>query len=162
MTQTPMSSPHSFTPIPRVVIASFDDYAGAQRAVDYLSDQRFPVERIAIVGEGLKLVEQVTGRLTWGRALGSGLLSGAVIGLLIGLLFGLFALSSAALLSLLLYGLVMGAVFGALWALIGYALTGGRRDFTSVGGMRADRYNVLTDPEVAEEAHRLLARLPAR
>jgi hypothetical protein len=41
----------------RRVVASFPEYAQAQRAVDYLSDEKFPVERIAIVGEGLRLVE---------------------------------------------------------------------------------------------------------
>lgn len=58
----------------RQTVASYPTYAEAQRAVDYLSDQKFPVERAAIVAEGLRFVEQVTGRLNWGRAL----LNGAV------------------------------------------------------------------------------------
>ncbi len=40
----------------------------AERAVDRLSDQGFPVERSAIVGLGLRSVEQVTGRMTAGSA----------------------------------------------------------------------------------------------
>lgn len=51
----------------RRTLASFARYAGAQRAVDKLADLKFPVERVAIVAEGLKVVEQVTGRLTYGR-----------------------------------------------------------------------------------------------
>src|SRR3954452_1212676 len=70
----------------RRVIASFDDYADAEFAVDYLSDRGFPVERTAIIGRDLKLVEQVTGRLDNGRAA----LRGAVTGALVGWIFGLF------------------------------------------------------------------------
>jgi hypothetical protein len=40
-------------------------------------------------------------------------------------------------------------------------MSGGRRDFTSVGGMRADHYNVMVDPEQAEQARALLDSMPA-
>ena len=49
-------------------VATFPDYASAQRAVDFLSDEKFPVERTAIVGTNLRLVENVLGRMTTGRA----------------------------------------------------------------------------------------------
>ena len=45
-------------------VARFDDYEAAQRAVDQLSDDGFPVETLDIVGSDLHLVERVTGRLT--------------------------------------------------------------------------------------------------
>ncbi len=51
-------------------VARFDDYEIAQRAVDQLSDDGFPVEQLDIVGSGLQLVERVTGRLTRGRGRG--------------------------------------------------------------------------------------------
>ena len=57
-------------------VARFDDYETAQRAVDRLSDDGFPVEKLDIVGSGLQLVERVTGRLTTGRAASAGALSG--------------------------------------------------------------------------------------
>ena len=64
----------------RRTIASYPSYADAQKAVDYLSDNKFEVEKTAIVAEGLRFVEQVTGRLNWGvvisRAAGSGALTG--------------------------------------------------------------------------------------
>jgi len=47
----------------RQVIATFDNYADAERAVDYLSDRGFGVNRVAIVGRDLEYVEQVLGRL---------------------------------------------------------------------------------------------------
>ena len=49
-------------------IARFSSYADAQRAVDYLSDEDFPVEHLTIVGSDLRQVERVTGRLTKWKA----------------------------------------------------------------------------------------------
>ncbi len=42
-------------------MARFDDYEAAQRAVDRLSDNGFPVEKLDIVGSDLRLIERVTG-----------------------------------------------------------------------------------------------------
>ena len=53
---------------PRRAIASYDSYAEAQKAVDSLSDEGFPVERVSIVAEDLRFVEQVTGRRGYGQA----------------------------------------------------------------------------------------------
>ncbi|MCP2013125.1 putative lipid-binding transport protein (Tim44 family) [Deinococcus sp. HSC-46F16] len=146
----------------RTNVATYPTYLEAQRAVDYLSDQKFPVERTAIVGEGLKMVEQVTGRLSWGRAAGLGFAQGLMIGLFVGLLFGLLGLTAGNFLFSIAYGVVLGGITGLIWGLIGYALSGGRRDFTSVGGMKADHYVLLADPEVAEQARSLLSAMPAR
>src|SRR2546421_231090 len=74
----------------RPVVGSYSKYEGAQRAVDFLSDDKFPVERTAIIGSDLKMVETVLGRLTKGRAALAGAGSGAWFGLLVGLLLTLF------------------------------------------------------------------------
>ena len=50
------------------VMAPFPTHAEVQWAVDSLSDRRFPVEHIAIGAEGVRFVEQVTGRYGWGNA----------------------------------------------------------------------------------------------
>jgi hypothetical protein len=63
-------------------VASFTTYREAERAVDLLSDRGFPVERVAIVGRDLQLVEQVTGRMGYGQAALRAALQGAVLGLL--------------------------------------------------------------------------------
>lgn len=146
------------TRTPRQTIATYRTYAEAQRAVDYLSDQKFSVERVAIVAEGLNMIEQVTGRLNYGRAALAGALSGAFTGVLIGLIFSL--LSTAPLLTFVLYGLIVGAIIGAIMSVISYALSGGRRDFSSVSGMQADRYLIQVDSEVVPEAARLLNSMP--
>lgn len=44
-------------------IAVFGDNADVKRAVDRLSNLGFPVERAAVIGDDLKMVEQVTGGL---------------------------------------------------------------------------------------------------
>ena len=143
---------------PRRVVASFATYAEAERAVDHLADQKFPVEHVSIVARDLKMVEQVTGRRGYLEAALQGLASGALIGCLIGWLFGVFnwfdPVTSAFWLAI--DGLWFGALVGALFGLLLHALSRGRRDFDSVAGLSADRYEVLVDDEVAPEAARLL------
>jgi hypothetical protein len=147
--------------VSRRVVASLQHYGEAQRAVDFLSDEKFPVERVAIVGEGLRLVEQVTGRLTWWKATVKGLLNGAVTGLFLGWLLGLFNVVDplVSAIGLAIWGLGFGAFVGALMGLMGYTMTGGHRDFTSVGNMQAEQYNILVDADVADEAQRLLSQM---
>ena len=138
----------------RRVIASYENYADAVAAVDHLADRGFPVERTAIVGHDLRLVEQVTGRLTYLTAALHGAAAGALPGALIGWVFGLFDWIDPLRASLLLafYGLVFGAILGGLLNLVVYAMQRGRRDFTTVTVMRPSRYDVLADAEVADRA----------
>ena len=147
----------------RRTVATFATYPEAERAVDWLSDQGFAVERIAIVGTGLRYVEQVGGRVTTGRATLMGAMQGALLGLLFGLLFGLFfTIDAGSFLGVMLYGLITGALFGALLGALLHSAQGGRRDFASVSGMQAERYEVQVDEAVADEAHQLLQAMPAR
>ncbi|MFN3950162.1 general stress protein [Microbacterium sp.] len=139
----------------RRVLSSFSDYTGAQAAVDRLSDAGFPVEHTAIVGQGVRIVEQVTGRMTRGRAAGLGAASGAWFGLMIGVLVGL--LSPGGFLGLLVLGLVLGALWGAAFGFAGHAFTGGRRDFSSVQGFEAERWDVTVDAEHLARAQSLLS-----
>jgi hypothetical protein len=143
----------------RRTVATYDEYREAQRAVDWLSDEGFPVEHAAIIGSGLRSVEQVTGRVTTGRAALAGAGQGAMIGLLFALLFGLF-FTGPEFLGLLVYALVAGAILGAGFGALAHAAMGGQRDFASVAGMRADRYEVVVDESVADQAAELLGRLP--
>lgn len=137
-------------------VGSFDSYAGAQAAVDKLSDEEFPVSHLTIVGLDLMEVERVTGRLTWGRVLGGGALSGAWMGLFFGLLLSILGVG---LWSPILLGLLMGAVFGMVLAAVPYAFSGGRRDFTSSTQIVAGRYDILCEPSRAAEARDAIARM---
>ena len=147
-------------PAARTTVATYSSYAEAERAVDHLSDKGFPVERAAIVGTGLKTVEQIAGRLTTGRAALLGAGQGATVGLLFGLLFGLF-FDGPAFFGVVLYGLVAGTIFGAIFGAITQAMQGGRRDFASIQTMQAERYELQVDDEVSAQAKQLLAGVPA-
>jgi hypothetical protein len=135
------------------LVATFPDYVEAQRLVDRMSDDGFPVEHVRIVGHGVRTVEQVTGRMTRGRAALAGAASGAWFGLLIGLLLGLFAIGPAWL-WLLLVGLVTGAVWGAVFGFLAHWATRGQRDFASIMSLQAERYDVYVDASHAADAAR--------
>jgi hypothetical protein len=122
-------------------VASYDDYAAAQRAVDRLSDDGFPVEHLDIIGSDLRLVERVTGRLTKGRAAAAGAASGAWFGLLIGFLLGIF--TSGAWYGLIIAGLLIGAAWGAVFGFLGHTATRGARDFASARTIVALRYDLV-------------------
>lgn len=139
-------------------VGSYATYEEAQRAVDHLADEDFPVRDVTIVGVDLMLVERIVGRLTWGRVLLSGAASGAWFGLFVGLLLGLFS-SSGTGFGPILVGLASGIVFGLVFAAVGYGASRGRRDFTSASQMVAGRYDVLCQPRNAEKARELLAKL---
>lgn len=136
-------------------IGSYKTYAEAQRSVDYLSDQQFPVQNVTIVGVDLMQVERVTGRLTWGRVLGAGALSGAWLGAFLGLLVYLFTGTFATVIA----GIAGGVVFGLISASVPYWASRGTRDFSSTMQLVAGRYDVLCDPHHAEQARDMLARL---
>lgn len=151
---------------PRRAIAVYDSYADAQRAVDRLADAAFPVERVAIVGHGLRYVEQVAGRMTVARAAAVGASQGAALGAILGLLAGLiFATDpNPALIVMVLYGLGSGALLGAAFGALTHAASGGMRDFVSIPSMQAERYELLVDEDVADQAVQLLRsidRVPA-
>jgi hypothetical protein len=140
-----------------VTVATYTDYPSAQRAVDFLSDQSFPVEHTAIIGTDLRLVEKVLGRLTTGRAALAGAGGGAWFGLLIGLLFGIFTTYNW--FAVVLTGVAFGAVWGAIFGAVAHAATRGRRDFSSVSSLQAREYAVNADTDYADQARQVLTRL---
>ena len=149
-------------PLGGVQVGSYDGYEQAQAAVDYLSDEKFPVENVTIIGSDLRQIEKVTGRLTWGRALAAGAAGGAWWGLFVGLLLGIFSSDGGEWIGSVLTGLGIGIVFGAVFAALGYAATRGRRDFTSTSQIVAGRYDVMCAPTHAEDARAMLARFSLR
>jgi len=138
-------------------VGSYAKYEEAQRAVDHLADNEFPVADVTIVGVDLMLVERVIARLTWGRVLLTGAASGAWLGLFVGLVLSL--LSTPGGLGSILTGLVIGIVFGVVSGAITYGASRGRRDFTSQSQIVAGRYDVLCQPRSAEKARDMLSKL---
>jgi hypothetical protein len=139
-------------------LATYDDYAAAQKAVDFLSDNHFPVQNCMIVGTDLKRVERITGRLTTGRVAAAGALSGLWLGLFVGLVFSFFVNKNV--LAMIFTTALMGLFFGVVWALAGYAATRGQRDFSSVSSVVATKYEVLVEHKFLQQARELLAQLP--
>jgi hypothetical protein len=147
-------------------VASYATYADAEKAVDYLADNTFPVEHVAVVARNLQMVEQVTGRLTWGTAALRGAATGAVVGMLIGWLFAVLDWFDPVVSRfwLIIDGLWFGMLVGIFMGLIMYAFQRGRRDFDAVPTMTAETYDVVVDDPYADDARRMLSglRLPSR
>jgi hypothetical protein len=140
-------------------VGIYSSYADAQKAVDYLSDEKFEVQNLAIVGTDLKSVERVLGRRTWRTVILSGVQSGISTGLLVALVMLIFVRPTSFLL-LLLAALVIGVALGVGFAAAAYAMTGGKRDFTSVTQTVATKYEVLCEHKVAAQAREMLQRQP--
>lgn len=139
-------------------VASYGTYLEAQRAVDHLADKQFPVQLVTIVGGDLRMVERVTGRLSYPRVALAGLASGAWFGLFVGFLLLLFSTAEGQTFPLIA-AILIGGAFGMLFSVVTYAFTGGKRDFTSQSQIVAATYSVLCAPEQAHKARALLQEI---
>jgi hypothetical protein len=136
-------------------VATYGTYLEAQRAVDHLADKGFPVQGVTIVGTDLRMVERVTGRLTYSRVALAGLATGLWFGLFVGLLLSIFTTGDQVFLPIL-PAMAIGAAFGILFSVISYSLTGRRRDFTSTSQIVAASYALLCTSEHAHRARAIL------
>lgn len=141
------------------LVAEYETYEAAQTAVDFLADRKFDVRSLCIVGTNLKSIERVTGRRTWGNVLAQGAISGLGTGSLVGVMIFLFTPGSS-LLVMLMVGLLLGVTVGVLTAGLGYAASGGKRDFNSIRQTIATKYELLAEHNRVAEARELLAQEP--
>lgn len=137
------------------VVGTYETYTDAQQAVDKLVKADFSVKDVSIVGNDLKSVEHVTGRLTYGKAAGAGALSGLWMGVFIGIVLVLF---SPAALGVALAAALIGAGFGMILAIASYAVTRRVRDFTSTRAVIASNYTIVVQSETAARAQNILGR----
>lgn len=142
------------------IISTYDRYDDAKRAVDVLARASFPVKQVSILGNDVRSVERVLGRLTYGRVAMTGALSGAYLGLFLGLLLFIFQPDNEAILGVFAAAVVIGVGFGMLFSVITYALNRNRRDYSSIMQMVATRYDLITDAELIAEARRVLTETP--
>ena len=140
-------------------VGIYNSYADAQKAVDYLADERFEVQNLAIVGTDLKSVERVLGRRNWGTVVTQGLQSGVSTGLLVAIVLLIFSPPGSFLL-LLAVSLAIGIVLGIGFSAAAYAMSRGKRDFTSVTQTVATKYEVLCEHKVAAQAREMLQGMP--
>ncbi len=141
----------------QVSLGTYTSYAEAQRVVDYLADHGFEVETTQIIGSDLRMVEQITGRLTWPRAVLSGVAGGAWFGVFVGLLLRI--LTTVSFERAMEFGLSWGVLFGGVFTAVGFGLTGGRRDFTSRSITVPSRFEVLVAAVHSGHARTILAGL---
>ncbi|MCU1533971.1 MAG: hypothetical protein JWR53_452 [Glaciihabitans sp.] len=158
-------SPFARTPqlqptVPRGdALGTYDTYLEAQGVVDRLAKADFDVKQLSIVGNDLKTVERVTGKLTWGRAAAAGAASGAWFGLFAGVVFLIF--SPTQNLGFVAAAALIGAGFGMLFGIVTYAINRRRRDFTSTHQVLASNYQIIISPELLANAQQALARASA-
>jgi hypothetical protein len=140
-------------------VGIYNSYADAQKAVDYLADEKFEVQNLAIVGTDLKSVERVLGRRNWGTVVTQGMQSGISTGLLVALVMLIFARPGSFLI-LLATSLAIGIALGIGFSAAAYAMSRGKRDFTSITQTVATKYEVLCEHKVAAQAREMLQGMP--
>jgi hypothetical protein len=137
------------------VVSTFETYAEAQDAVDVLARADFPVKQLAIVGNDLKTVERVTGKMSYARAALAGAASGAWLGIFFGLLMFIF-LPTGGSIAFLIAAVLIGAGFGMLFGIVTYGVNRRRRDFTSTMQVIATTYQVVVEADLVNRARNLL------
>ena len=140
-------------------VATFTTYEAAQKAVSAMIAAEVPARDIAIVGQGLRSIEKVTGRLGYATAARQG----AINGLLLGLLFAaIFVLGTPEVPIQLFVGvLFVGIAVGMLMSIITYSLVRRRRDYASITQVVAERYDVTVLPASVHKARQALGRADA-
>ncbi|HEX5878052.1 MAG TPA: general stress protein [Actinomycetota bacterium] len=142
------------------VVGSYSSYQQAQQAVDQLAGARFPVRRLTVVARGLRLLEPRGDRAGYGWAALHGLLLGAPTAAVLGVLAAVTLLDEplAAALTFAAWAALAGALAGmAIGAGVEALRVPRRTGRHSV--LQADRYDLVADGEVADQACRLLERL---
>ncbi|CAN5204170.1 membrane protein [soil metagenome] len=143
------------------VLGTYDTYLEAQGIVDRLAKADFDVAKLSIVGNDLKTVERVTGKLTYGRAALAGAASGAWLGLFFGLVLTIFTPPTPQTFGFVGAAVLIGAGFGVIFGIVTYAINRRRRDFTSTHQVLASNYQIIIDPELTAKAQQTLQSHPA-
>ena len=140
-------------------VASFPTYEAAQKAVSTLIAGDVPARDIAIVGQGLRSVERVTGRLGYAAAARSG----AINGLLLGLLFSAILVIGSPTVPIQAFVgvLFVGIAIGMLLSIVTYSFVRRRRDYASIMQVVADHYEVTVTAKSIQRARQALGPVSA-
>lgn len=157
-----MSMLNAAGPTPEVgeTVATYTTYEGAQKAVSRLIAENIPARDIAIVGNALRSVEKITGKLGWAQAAWQGALNGVMLGLL----FAAFTIIWMPQIDMAMIGgiLLIGVGVGMAFRLLSYSIVRRRRDFASVMAVTADHYEVAVSHAHVPAARRLLGTTKPR
>jgi len=135
-------------------VASMREYERAQKTVSQLIAGEVPARDIAIVGQSVRTVEKITGRLGYAAAARSGAINGLLIGLLLSAIMVIG--TPDAPIQLFVAYLFIGVAIGMLLSLVTFAIVRRRRDFASVTQLAADHYEVTVLPASLAKARQVL------
>ncbi|KJQ53609.1 general stress protein [Microbacterium sp. SA39] len=136
------------------IVASTRDYENAQKTVSKLIAGEVPARDIAIVGQSVRTIERVTGKLGYAAAARSGAINGVLLGLF---LSAILVLGNPEVPIQLFVGFVfIGVALGMLMSLVTYAIVRRRRDFASVTQFAADHYEVTVLAASLSKARQVL------
>lgn len=135
-------------------VASVRDYEAAQKTVSKLIAGEVPARDIAIVGQSVRTIERITGRLGYAAAARSGAVNGVLIGLLLSAI--LVIGNPDAPIQLFVGFVFIGVALGMIMSLITYAIVRRRRDFASVTQLAADHYEVTVLPTSLAKAREVV------
>lgn len=135
-------------------VASVRDYEAAQKTVSKLIAGEVPARDIAIVGQGVRTIERITGRLGYATAARSGAVNGVLIGLLLSAI--LVIGNPDAPIQLFVGFVFIGVALGMIMSLITFAIVRRRRDFASVTQLAADHYEVTVLPSSLAKAREVV------
>lgn len=141
------------------IVASVRDYAAAQKTVSKLIAGEVPAREIAIVGQGVRTIERITGRLGYGAAARSGAINGILIGLFLSAIFVLG--NPEAPIQLFLGFVLIGVALGMILSLITFSILRRRRDFASVTQLASDHYEITVMPPSLAKAREVLGHVPS-
>ncbi len=135
-------------------IATYPTYEAAQKAVSTLIAGEVPAKDIAIVGQGLRSVERVTGRLGYAAAARSG----AINGVLLGLFFSAIVVLGTPSVPIQVFVgvLFVGIAIGMLLSIVTYSFVRRRRDFASVMQVIAASYDIAVSAGSIHRARQIL------
>ncbi|WP_434970183.1 general stress protein [Microbacterium sp. bgisy207] len=135
-------------------VATFSQYEAAQKAVSKLIAEDIPAREITIVGQGLRSMERVTGRLGYATAARSGAINGLLLGMLFSAVFvlGMPNVPVQAFVGVLFVGIAIGMIA----SLLTFAIVRRRRDFASVMQFVADHYDIAVAAGSAGKARQIL------
>ncbi|MGZ2223086.1 general stress protein [Glutamicibacter nicotianae] len=143
------------------LLGRYTSYLDAQKLVDYLADNDFPVAAVSIVGNDVRTVERVTAKLSYPRVALAGAAQGGMMGLFVGLLLTLFGGGGNGLYQIL-SAIGLGMAIWMIAGVISYSTRRGKRDFASSSQFVATSFDVVVDFEHAQAARTLASKLPMR
>lgn len=135
-------------PFHREIVASFSSLSEAEHAVGHLAAANVPVDKLRIVGQGLRIVRRSD--RTFRSIMEAGVVGAAVGGLII-VLAAMFGLGDALAEGVTVTALLLGAVCGLAAGTTAFVAT--RTPLLGAEArLYAERYDLAADPTVAERA----------